>query len=184
MTTTATQPVTLPDCPDWCTHLTDPKYSYVPDHSFDLDEDADCNPMRQHSIEYGVVEASRDRVRDTELIPDVFVCLLQSETDTPDGLRRGEFEIAMAADDYPHMTAGEARRVAAMLTAAADKLEELESGSESRLGLPDAADVAAVQCLLEMMDRTGFTSDDQRARYLLSSNWLRDRGAAAAERLS
>lgn len=181
MTTTEAQPVTLPACPAWCTHQTDPSYSSPPDHSFDVDEDG--NPTRQHTIEYGVVEASRDRIRGTQLTPDVFVCLLQRETATPGGLQRGEFEIAMAADDYPHMTAGEARRVAAMLTAAADKLDELESGT-SRLGLPDPADVEAVRGLLEMMNRTGFASDDQRARYLLSSNWLRDRGAAAAARLS
>lgn len=43
---------------------------------------------------------------------------------------------------------------------------------------PDLGDVVAVRDLLDLMD--GFTDNDQRARFLLSSNWMRDRGAAAA----
>lgn len=47
---------------------------------------------------------------------------------------------------------------------------------------PDQCDVDALRDLLDLM--RDFSDNDQRARYLLSSNWLRDRGAAAAARLS
>jgi hypothetical protein len=43
---------------------------------------------------------------------------------------------------------------------------------------PDPADVAELTRLLGLMRE--FPSDEQRARYLLTSNWLRERGAAAA----
>lgn len=43
---------------------------------------------------------------------------------------------------------------------------------------PLQEDVDALRGLLDLM--AGFSGNDQRARYLLSSNWLRDRGAAAA----
>jgi hypothetical protein len=46
---------------------------------------------------------------------------------------------------------------------------------------PYPEDVAAVRGLLDLM--ADFSSNDQRARFLLSSNWLRDRGAIAAERV-
>lgn len=46
---------------------------------------------------------------------------------------------------------------------------------------PDQLDVDAVRELLDAM--ADFTDNDQRARYLLSSNWMRDRGAAASDRL-
>ncbi len=46
---------------------------------------------------------------------------------------------------------------------------------------PVGDDVDAVCGLLDLMEQ--FADNDQRARYLLSSNWLRDRGAAAAARL-
>lgn len=42
------------------------------------------------------------------------------------------------------------------------------------------ADIAQLRELLDLM--TDFPSNDQRARYLLSSNWMRQRGAAAAAR--
>lgn len=45
---------------------------------------------------------------------------------------------------------------------------------------PDPADVEAVTYLLDLM--ANFPSNEQRARYLLSCNWMRDRGCAAAER--
>jgi hypothetical protein len=43
---------------------------------------------------------------------------------------------------------------------------------------PDPRDVAELTRLFGLM--RDFPSDEQRARYLLSSNWLRDRGAEAA----
>jgi hypothetical protein len=43
---------------------------------------------------------------------------------------------------------------------------------------PDAGDVAELTRLLGLM--RDFPSDEQRARYLLTSNWLRERGAEAA----
>lgn len=42
-------------------------------------------------------------------------------------------------------------------------------------------DVDALTELLDLM--TDFSSNEQRARYLLSCNWMRDRGTAAAERI-
>lgn len=45
---------------------------------------------------------------------------------------------------------------------------------------PDQSDVDALRVLLDLM--ADFPDNDQRARYLLSSNWMRDRGAAAAAR--
>jgi hypothetical protein len=53
--------------------------------------------------------------------------------------------------------------------------------SGPQLGPPDQHDVDELRELLDMME--SFSSNDQRARYLLGSNWLRDRGAAAAARL-
>jgi hypothetical protein len=48
---------------------------------------------------------------------------------------------------------------------------------------PNQADVDALRGLLDLM--ANFESNDQRARYLLSSNWMRDRDAAVkAEALS
>lgn len=44
---------------------------------------------------------------------------------------------------------------------------------------PLQTDVDALTGLLDLM--ANFSTNEQRARYLLSSNWLRDRGAAAAE---
>jgi hypothetical protein len=46
---------------------------------------------------------------------------------------------------------------------------------------PNQDDVDAVRELLDLM--AGFADNDQRARYLLTSNWMRDRGAAASNRL-
>jgi hypothetical protein len=43
---------------------------------------------------------------------------------------------------------------------------------------PDPRDVEQVTALLGLM--RDFPSDEQRARFLLTSNWLRERGAAAA----
>jgi hypothetical protein len=45
---------------------------------------------------------------------------------------------------------------------------------------PDPSDVAALTDLFDLM--ASFPSNEQRARYLLSSNWMRDRGAAAAHK--
>lgn len=45
---------------------------------------------------------------------------------------------------------------------------------------PDSDDVAALRHLLDMMGN--FPSNDQRARYLLTCDWMRDRGAVAAAR--
>ncbi len=42
--------------------------------------------------------------------------------------------------------------------------------------LPDPADVAALTYLLDLM--ANFPSNEQRARYLLSCNWMRDHDAA------
>jgi len=47
---------------------------------------------------------------------------------------------------------------------------------------PYAVDVAELTYLLDLMH--DFDSNEQRARYLLSSNWLRDRGAIAAARIA
>ena len=44
---------------------------------------------------------------------------------------------------------------------------------------PHPTDVAALTELLDLM--VDFPSNEQRARYLLTCNWMRDRGAAAAE---
>lgn len=45
---------------------------------------------------------------------------------------------------------------------------------------PADRDVADLTHLLDLMET--FASNEQRARYLLSSDWLRERGAAAAQR--
>lgn len=44
---------------------------------------------------------------------------------------------------------------------------------------PDQSDVDELRGLLDLLE--SFSSNDQRARYLLTSNWMRDRGAAAAD---
>jgi hypothetical protein len=45
---------------------------------------------------------------------------------------------------------------------------------------PDQADVDGLRELLDLVD--GFNSNDQKARYILTSNWFRDHGAAAGLR--
>lgn len=54
------------------------------------------------------------------------------------------------------------------------------AGSEIRWGSsgPDPRDVEALTDLLDLM--SFFPSNEQRARYLLSCNWMRERGAAVA----
>jgi hypothetical protein len=52
---------------------------------------------------------------------------------------------------------------------------------QRRAGCPEQVDVDALRELLDLLD--GFRDNDQRARYLLSCNWMRDRGAVAAARL-
>jgi len=49
------------------------------------------------------------------------------------------------------------------------------------IAMPYQEDVDALRDLLDLLEN--FSSNDQRARYLLSCNWMRDRGAAAAERI-
>jgi hypothetical protein len=44
---------------------------------------------------------------------------------------------------------------------------------------PDLNDVRALTDLLDLM--VDFRDNEQRARYLLTSNWMRERGAAVAE---
>lgn len=73
------------------------------------------------------------------------------------------------------LTREQAAQVAAALTSAATS-QRMTARREARH--PDPADVDALRDLLELTE--GFADNDQRARYLLSSNWLRDRGAAAA----
>lgn len=46
---------------------------------------------------------------------------------------------------------------------------------------PCLADVEALTELLDLM--ATFDSNEQRARYLLSSSWMRDRGAVVAARI-
>lgn len=48
------------------------------------------------------------------------------------------------------------------------------------MSAPDQADVDALRALLDLMG--DFPSNDQRARYLLTCNWMRDRDARMAER--
>lgn len=43
---------------------------------------------------------------------------------------------------------------------------------------PEPGDVATLTELLDLL--TDFPSNEQRARFLLTCNWMRDRGAAAA----
>lgn len=50
-------------------------------------------------------------------------------------------------------------------------------GTHQRAG-PDGGHVRELTELLDLL--SGFSSNEQRARYLLSSNWMRDHGAAAA----
>lgn len=66
-----------------------------------------------------------------------------------------------------------------LVTAAGAAVEREASGLDT--SRPDQADVDALRGLLDLM--VNFRDNDQRARYLLSSNWLRDRGVDAAERL-
>jgi hypothetical protein len=44
---------------------------------------------------------------------------------------------------------------------------------------PEDQDIDALTALLDLM--TDFPSNEQRARFLLCCNWMRERGAAAAE---
>lgn len=56
--------------------------------------------------------------------------------------------------------------------AAADEVRAVLDGYMAGLGGPAQDDVDALRGLLDLM--ADFSSNDQRARYLLSSNWLRD----------
>lgn len=55
------------------------------------------------------------------------------------------------------------------------------TGRTLDLAGPEQADVDALRGLLDLLG--DFSGNDQRARYLLTCNWMRDRGAAAAARL-
>lgn len=46
---------------------------------------------------------------------------------------------------------------------------------DTALERPTPSDVDSLRDLLDMMDDCSFGSNDQRARYLLSSNWMRGR---------
>lgn len=46
---------------------------------------------------------------------------------------------------------------------------------------PDQADVDELRHLLDLLE--DFSDNDQRARYLLTCNWMRDRGAIVSARL-
>lgn len=64
---------------------------------------------------------------------------------------------------------------------AAGKIVEREQAASRRMSAPEQADVDALRDLLDLMEN--FPSNDQRARYLLSCDWMRDRGAQAAARI-
>ncbi|MFA6298790.1 MAG: hypothetical protein WC642_06470 [Nocardioides sp.] len=72
------------------------------------------------------------------------------------------------------LPADEAPAIRALLAHA--RFDNADQGSG-----PDQTDVDALRDLLDLMET--FSDNDQRARYLLSSNWLRDRGAAASVRV-
>lgn len=49
------------------------------------------------------------------------------------------------------------------------------------MSAPIQQHVDGLRALLDLM--ANFSDNDQRARYLLSSNWMRDNGQAAVERI-
>lgn len=60
---------------------------------------------------------------------------------------------------------------------------------DENVKVPYPEDVDQLRKLLEMFDNVDEVlkqrpDNDQRARYILSSNWLRDRGAIAAQRIT
>jgi len=59
-----------------------------------------------------------------------------------------------------------------------DRKPQKTADTRSDITLPDPADVAALTYLLDLM--ANFPSNEQRARYLLSCNWMRDHDAAIA----
>ncbi|WGY04335.1 hypothetical protein QI633_11315 [Nocardioides sp. QY071] len=86
-------------------------------------------------------------------------------------------DLSRGSEDFSELAPDDARRLAiAMLTAA-----EIADRSPAELRAPDQTDVDAVRQLLDLLEC--YSSNDQRARYLLSSNWMRDRGAFAGARL-
>ncbi|WP_181641448.1 hypothetical protein, partial [Nocardioides massiliensis] len=80
-----------------------------------------------------------------------------------------------STDKPIRMTAAEARTTALSLLLTAQVLDGQDTSA------PEQSDVDAVRELLDLMET--FSDNDQRARYLLTSNWLRDRGAIAGARL-
>ena len=59
-----------------------------------------------------------------------------------------------------------------------DRKPQKTADTRSDITLPDPADVEALTNLLDLM--VNFPSNEQRARYLLSCNWMRDYDAAIA----
>lgn len=169
--TTRTEPPLTP-CPPWC------EYGHLP-HLWD-DETTDGRLARNHVMEWNI-EASQDKPTEYGHQPDAFVCLIQPEILGWDAGQAdtGEVRVGVDVSSFPHFTLAEARQVIAALATATEKGEELQGAKAARL--PEASDVAALTALLDMM--ANFPSNEQRARYLLSSNWMRDRGAAAAARV-
>jgi hypothetical protein len=56
--------------------------------------------------------------------------------------------------------------------------DRISSSDPLLAACPDQSDVDALRELLDLM--VNFPDNDQRARYLLSCNWMRDRDAAIA----
>lgn len=75
-------------------------------------------------------------------------------------------------------SAGRGRLVSARDGLALTALLSPYSVPEQRRAGPDPRAVAELTAVLDLL--ANFTSNEQRARYLLSSNFMRDHGAAAA----
>ena len=109
----------LTECPSWCRSAE--QYPKVK-HDW-ASQDRAGHPSRGHVVEYGALTPSGPSYR----LSDVFVAMEQQETVVAGQSTFPPVQIALAAEHYPHLTAGEARQVAAWLVAAADRLDEIQA---------------------------------------------------------
>ncbi|HET9871415.1 MAG TPA: hypothetical protein VFP89_02300 [Propionibacteriaceae bacterium] len=176
MTTIANIPApsTANPCPPWC--------ELEPGHGYHSDSRDRQHSYRCHEADLGQLTTAHGEMvyldinageETAQRVPDD----ASEPVAVPATVDRPRIVLGAGAVE---LTADEALAVAEMVTQAAHWLRAIEVSADRSPAVhiePDPDDVAALRSILDLT--VNFADNDQRARYILSSNWLRDRGAAA-----